>query len=66
MVRAPAAARSSSSWTTSAWSGDGRAVTTTRNAASGSWRTSDKMTNRLALSAQWMSFGHQEHGALGA
>ena len=54
-MRAPPAARSSSSRTTSAGSGDGRAVTTTSNAASGSCRATDKIANRLALSAQWMS-----------
>ena len=54
-MRAPPAARSSSSRTTSADCGDGRAVTTTSNAASGSCRATDKIANRLALSAQWIS-----------
>ena len=54
-VRAPPAARSSSSRTTSAGSGDGRAVTTTSNAASGNSRATDKIAKRLAVSAQWIS-----------
>ena len=51
----PPAARSSSNRTTSAGSGDGRAVTTTSSGSSGSWRATDRIASRLALSAQWMS-----------
>ena len=47
--------RSSSSRTTSAGSGDGRVVTTTSTGASDSWRVTDRIANRLALSAQWRS-----------
>ena len=55
MVRAPAAPRSSSSRTASADRGEGRAVTTTSNADSGSCRATDEIASRLALSAQWTS-----------